>query len=309
MRELSVHALGSSINAFIDNDAPGAVQALATLPRWLARIDATLSRFRKDSELSRLNERRSTVDASDGLIAAVSVALAAARETDGLVTPTVLPALLDAGYACTFEPNDAGVHAAEDRAVGAVPDWRDVELDREAHAIRLPPGVSLDVGGTAKGAWADAAARTLERAGPALVDAGGDVAVSGPRRDGTPWPVGIADPREPEELLEVIAVVSGGVATSGRDYRTWRVRGGRSAHHVIDPRTGAPAQSDVLAATIVGPSALDAEIAAKVVCILGTADGLAYIDARAALAALVVRDDGRVVASRRFGAHVWMEAA
>lgn len=326
MHELSLRALGATIAAFIDGDpsAPRtpsdarARRALARLQPWLERTEASLSRFRPDSELSRLNARGSTVVASTTLLAAVKRALAAARATDGLVTPLVLPALLAAGYGRSFAalapPADdsAAAPAADGPAAADLPrppapvaDFRAVVLDEERAFIRLPPGAGLDLGGTVKGAWADAAARALASAGPALVDAGGDIAVSGPRADGTAWPVGIADPHRPDELLELLAVRAGGVATSGTDVRRWG-RGPARAHHLIDPRTGAPATTDVLAATVVGPSAFAAEVAAKVVCLSGARAGLAFIDDQPGLAALVVRTDGGVQASRRLRSHIWL---
>lgn len=330
MHEHSLRALGATIAAFIDDvpSDPGAPpdaarRALARLAPWLERTEASLSRFRPDSELSRLNARGSTVVASNTLLAAVKRALAAAHASDGLVTPLVLPALLAAGYGRSFVAlaaladgadgaangvadgvADSPASAAAPRSPVPVADFRAVVVDEERAFIRLPPGAGLDLGGTVKGAWADAAARALASAGPALVDAGGDIAVSGPRADGSAWPVGIANPHRPDELVELIALRAGGVATSGTDVRRWG-RGPARAHHLIDPRTGAPATTDVLAATVVGPSAFAAEVAAKVVCLSGARAGLAFIDDQPGLAALVVGTDGRVQASRRLSSHVW----
>lgn len=135
----------------------------------------------------------------------------------------------------------------------------------------------LDLGGIAKGWAADIAAQRLAKAGPALIDAGGDIAVSGPMADGSPWPIAIANPFAPEDSLGLLLLVRGAVATSGRDYRRW-TRGGVEQHHIIDPRTGQPAQTDVLSATIVAPDGPAAEMAAKVALILGSQAGLAWLD-------------------------------
>ncbi|HMK07966.1 MAG TPA: FAD:protein FMN transferase, partial [Anaerolineales bacterium] len=170
--------------------------------------------------------------------------------------------------------------------------------------VRLPAGTRLDLGGIGKGWAADRAVRRLSRTGAALVDAAGDIAVSGPTASGDPWPIGVADPAHAERQLAVLMIGKGGVATSGRDYRRWR-QGGLWAHHIIDPRTGRPAQTDVLSATVVGPSARMAEAAAKAVLILGSREGLGWLEGRPALAGLVVLDDERVLTSRRMKPYLW----
>ena len=129
------------------------------------------------------------------------------------------------------------------------------------------------------------------------MEAGGDIAVSGPRRNGAPWPIGVADPHLPESDLAVLALERGGVATSGRDYRRWR-QDGVWRHHILDPRTGQPAVTEVLSATVVAPSATEAEVAAKAALILGEAAGLAWIEAAPGCAAMLVLDDGRLRHSR-----------
>ncbi|MGQ9903820.1 MAG: FAD:protein FMN transferase [Anaerolineae bacterium] len=126
----------------------------------------------------------------------------------------------------------------------------------------------------AKGWAAQHAAQRLSVAGPALVDAGGDIAVLPADADDEPFVVGIADPRQSDGLLTSITLSTGGVATSGRDYRRWHVEGA-PYHHILDPRTAAPANTDVLTATVIASDALRAEAAAKAALILGSTDGLA----------------------------------
>jgi thiamine biosynthesis lipoprotein len=164
--------------------------------------------------------------------------------------------------------------------------------------------VRLDLGGVAKGWAADQAARRLAEAGPALVDAGGDISVSGPMADGLPWPIAIANPFAPDQSLGLALLARGAVATSGRDYRRW-MRGGLEQHHIIDPRSGQPAQTDILSATIVAPDGPLAEMAAKVALILGSRAGLAWLDARPTLAGLLVLEDGRILRSRRMDAYLY----
>jgi thiamine biosynthesis lipoprotein len=160
------------------------------------------------------------------------------------------------------------------------------------------------LGGIGKGWAADRAVGRLKRQGPALVEAGGDIALSGPRKSGEAWRIAVADPQQPDHDLVHLAVSSGGVATSGKDYRRW-LRAGAWQHHLIDPRTGRPAAGDVWSATVIGPSLLLAETAAKVVVILGADEGLAWIERRPKLAALLVLQDGTRLDSRRLQDYRW----
>src|SRR5439155_9167707 len=125
--------------------------------------------------------------------------------------------------------------------------------------------------------------------------AGGDIAISGPGFPGEGWPIGVEAPVLPEfspdTQLELLRITAGGVATSGRDFRRWR-QGGQWRHHIIDPRTGSPANTDVLAATVVAPSACMAEIGAKVALLLGSVEGLEWLEGRDSMAGLVVLGDG-----------------
>ena len=154
----------------------------------------------------------------------------------------------------------------------------------------------LDFGGVAKGWAADQAAARLAEYAPALVDAGGDIAISGPMVSGDPWPVAVTDPMEPERDLTLLMLRNESVATSGRDYRRW-ARNGEMQHHIIDPRIGRPAETDVLSVTVVAQTASAAEVAAKVALILGSGPGLTWIEAHEQFAAMLVLEDGRILRS------------
>ena len=194
------------------------------------------------------------------------LALAAREQTGGLFDPTVHDAVVAAGYDRSFELLAAdGPPAAPGRCGGAV------EIDGET--IRLAGGTRLDLGGIAKGYAVDRALALLAPAGPALVNAGGDLAVSGGS-----WPVAIAG----TDLT--LALTSGALATSGRDRRHWR-RGEEEQHHLVDPATGRPARTLVLTATVFGPTAAEAEVLAKIAFLTGSVDA----------PHVLVRADGRVV--------------
>lgn len=301
MQSIEFETMGCHARAFVDANGGGARAALDRLPSWFTARERALSRFDPESALARLNASGVAEDVDEVLWDAIDVALRAAAATDGLVTPTILPALEAAGYDRSFERVERGGTGRV--AARAVPDFRAVERDARTRTIRLRPGLRLDLGGTAKGWSADVAASELARFGPALVDLGGDIATSAAR---DAWPIAVDDPRG--ETLDLVLLRRGGIATSGRDFRRWK-RAGVEQHHLVDPRTGAPARTDVVSATVVAACALDAEVAAKRVLLEGSVAGLAWVEAQPELAALVVRDDGHVVRSRCFSLHVWKDVA
>src|SRR6478736_7076075 len=177
-------AMGSQMMALLQSDAPFAGDALAQVPVWFEGWEQQLSRFRPDSELSLLNDSTGRpVQVSAELWEVLRLALAAADETGGLVTPAVLNAMEAAGYDRTFEalgPSEAESGDTIESDPAIIPDWHEIRTDPDDHSVYTPSGIRLDFGGVAKGWAADRAASWLGLAGPALVDAGGDIAVSGP---------------------------------------------------------------------------------------------------------------------------------
>ncbi len=305
MQRLDFRAMGCHMLALIDSDDADATEALTHAPEWFEEWEASLSRFREDSELSALNRAEGKpMRVSETMWQVIDAALCTAQESEGLITPTLLDALQAAGYDRDFDSLErSGGLINRSTEIG---DWRAIERDAETRTVRLPRGMRLDFGGVAKGWAADQAAQRLSTVAPVLIDAGGDIAISGARANGEPWSVGVADPWKPESDLELLMVERGGVATSGRDYRRWQ-RGGKWQHHIIDPRTGAPAETDVLSATVIAPTTQQAEVAAKVALILGSAEGVRWIESRDELAGLLVLENGQIVRSQRMNDFVWSE--
>jgi thiamine biosynthesis lipoprotein len=223
----------------------------------------------------------------------------------------MLNELLAAGYTRSFESGDgrqagdapAQTSTAVRRPPSAVYDWRGIEWSSYNRTVCLPSGVRLDLGGIAKGWAADEAVRRLGSYAAAMVDAGGDITVSGPMSGGGRWPIGMANPLAPDEALEVLMLEGGAVATSGKDYRKWQVNG-EWKHHILDPRTGQPAETDVLSATVIAPTACEAEVAAKIAFIKGSRDGMAWLEDQPQLAGLLVLEDGTVLRSSRVEEYV-----
>lgn len=319
MQRLEFRAMGSRILVVLDLETPNAHDYLGPVPGWFATWEQHLSRFRADSELNQLNQSNGTaVSVSPVLWDVLQQALCAAQQSEGLVTPTLLDALEVAGYDRSFgtwplagatdahlnNANDTQVQSSVTAIAETFLDWHAIECDPVTATVRLPVGMRLDLGGTGKGWAAEQAMQRLAVYGPVLVDAGGDIAVSGCCADGSPWPIGVADPTHPERQLELLLLPDGGVATSGRDYRRWQMNGSWQ-HHILDPRTGRPAVTDLLSATVIAPTVTAAEAAAKVALILGSDAALAWLDARPSLAGLLVREDGDVLYSRRMGEYLW----
>ncbi len=296
MHRREFRAMGSRMLAVIDCDLYPRV--LQDVPAWFEEWEQVLSRFRSDSELSRLNLNAGrSVPVSQTLWDVYRISLEAENLTDGLVSPLVLDALVRAGYDRSFDQLQVN-------NLGPLPDFdttaftsADIVLDPSDRSICLPKRARLDFGGVAKGWAAHQATRRLGRAGPALVDAGGDIAVNGERSNGEAWAIGVADPFRPDSHLEILYLERGGVATSGKDYHRW-VADGVVQHHIINPRTGLPAETDVLTATVVAPTVMQAEAMAKMVIIAGSQAGLARLDADAELAGLLVLEGGQTLYSR-----------
>ena len=305
MRRIEFRAMGSRMLALLDSAAGQADETIARLPAWFEEWEQVLSRFRPGNELDRLNH-------SNGLPMAVSQTLwevlcaaqSAEKFTGGLVAPTILDALVGAGYDRSFDalpPLQTGPSFTAPAWAGppAVIVW-----DAPARSLVLPDSVHLDLGGIAKGWAADQAVRRLSRFGSALVDAGGDIAISGPQIDGQAWPIGIDDPFNIGAHFETLKLVRCGVATSGKDYHRW-LKDGFWQHHIIDPRTGLPADSDVMAATVIAPTAVEAEAAAKAVLILGSQAGLDWLEADSGLAGVLVLENGNRIYSRNMEKYLW----
>ena len=243
--------------------------ASAIVRSQFREIDEVCSRFRPDSELSRLNQRSGTGDVplSSLLAEAIEAALDSALMTGGLVDLTVGKCVEDAGYSVTFRnlPADGPPSQLHVRRVIG---WEALSYDPVARTLRLPTGVGLDLGASAKAWAADRAAETVAgRLGiSVVVSCGGDVAVNGPAPKGG-WPIRVSSDVNADEWQDVV-VFDGGLATSGTTSRRWR-RGGVEMHHIIDPSTGLPDQTPWAMVSVAAATCLEANAAATAALIKG----------------------------------------
>lgn len=299
--EVVFDSMGSQVRLLIgmaEGEAAAAAEIADRERRFVADLEAALSRFRPESELCALNaDPRPTVPASELMRAMVKAGIAAARRSEGLVDPTLLAEIEAAGYVGSREgpgaPLDTALAAAPQRRParpGANAAWRQVEVDDEAGTISRPPGVRIDSGGIGKGLAADLVAARLRGCPRFVVDCGGDVRIGGPAALVDPYDVFVEHPLTGGHAC-VLRLGHGGIATSGLNVRIWQGEDGRFRHHLLDPSTGEPAWTGLIGATALGDTAVEAETLAKAALLAGPAGGRAVL---AELGGLLVHDDGRV---------------
>jgi thiamine biosynthesis lipoprotein len=275
-------------------------------PEWLERardaveevieaFDLACSRFREDSEVRALGAAASGAPSpvSPLLFDAVAAAMRAARLTNGDVDPTIGEALIALGYDRDFAAVGAAGPAREPR-VATVPGWRTVALDQDALTVRIPKGVELDLGATAKALAADRAAAAAHHATGCgvLVSLGGDLAVAGPvPSEG--WRVRVTDDHRGgvDAPGQWIAVRSGGLATSSTTARRWETAFGQ-LHHLVDPASGRPVDSCWRTVSVNAASCLDANIASTA-AIIRSERALRWLESLG-LPSRLVGEDGTV---------------
>ena len=299
MRSHRFRAMGSDVHLLVpDRRARDAARAVE---RLFSQWENVLSRFRPESELSRLNDGAgSPVAVGAILLDAVEASLEAARATGGLFDPTLRHELVRLGYDRSFEEiGDAPAPAGRPRGGGA---WRRIVVDRSAGLVTLPAGSGLDLGGIAKGMAVDASLELLAGIGieAALVSAGGDLAVLGLPSGRRAWGVLVGgDPAGP-----VVPLVRGALATSGTSRRRWR-QGDVVRHHLVDPDTGEPAASGLREVTVAGGTCRIAEAGATAAFVAGPRLGPGLLE-RLGLAGLLVAEDGGQI---RVGRWPWQDLA
>jgi thiamine biosynthesis lipoprotein len=283
---------------------------------WVGAMEERLTRFTDTSELAQLNRSHgSWFHASPELFEILQLARGFYDETDHLFDPAVLDVLEQIGYDKSFEkieqdrPNLPAPTSPpstsppspllKERGVASHHAFSEVQFDPAKHAILLPPGLRLDLGGIAKGWIAERAADKLAAFAEACaVNAGGDMFMVGRPADGGVWRIALEDPRDPEQTLAVLRVGAGAVATSSITRRRWQ-QGDAVRHHLIDPRRGAPAETDWLSVTVVAPRAAAAEVFAKVLLIMGSGGTREMAARQSGIDFIAVDREGRLWGSDR----------
>ena len=279
-------ALGTTVVLRLDTwDRSRRAAGRRAVERELDAIDAAASRFRSDSELSRVNRAAGTwVQIGSLLRDAIALAVRAAQVSGGAVDPTLGRDLVELGYDRDWRELDAAASERDHRARAptgreCLEAWRRVELDDGPPSVRCPRGVLLDLGATAKALAADRAARAAAGAAGAgvLVALGGDIAVRGPA-PAAGWRVHVTDDHRSgaDAPGQTVLIGSGGLATSSTSVRGWSV-GSRRMHHILDPRDGLPVRSRWRTASVAAASCAEANIASTAAIVLGD-DAIRWLD-------------------------------
>jgi thiamine biosynthesis lipoprotein len=272
METVRFRAMNTDILLAAEGRAERLAEGFVQAERFVHASEARFTRFSDESELSALNRSAGRrFEASPDLFSVVALARHFFLLTGGLFNPSILHDLKRVGYDRSID---------QVREQGAAPllnpvrsgersSLNEIELDESNHTVRLPAGMTIDLGGIAKGWIAEQAATLLSRyANACAVNAGGDMFLVGLPEGQEQWPVAMEDPLHPDVLLTSLMVGPGAVATSTVTKRTWQ-QGGKKRHHLIDPRTGEPAVTDWLSVTVIAPHGYEAEVFAKALLIAG----------------------------------------
>ncbi len=298
METFRFRAMNTAILLAVQGEPAGARRGFEMAQQYVEEAERRFTRFSEDSELSQLNRAAgSWFHASADMTFVVSLAKQYVEQTQGLFNPSILPDLERVGYDRSMD-----LIRAEEALLPPVrfgPGPRALPLDRllvnpDENLIFLPHGMRLDLGGIAKGWIAEQAALVLaEHAQACLVDAGGDMFMVGlPEGEGS-WRVDLEDPRNAGWSLTSLNVPPGALTTSSVVKRKW-MQGETSRHHLIDPRTGEPAETDWLCVTVIAPHADMAEVFAKALLIAGPGEAEMLTVNAPEIAYLAVDRDGKI---------------
>ncbi|MGI8752021.1 MAG: FAD:protein FMN transferase [Acidimicrobiales bacterium] len=292
--ELRFRAMGADVHVVVD----GPAQLVDLARRRIDDLDGRWSRFRLDSEISRLNRAGGQLTVlSEPTFDLVRRAMEGHRRTNGAFDPTVLGDVIRAGYDDDFD------NLGPDRCSPPTSPWRRgasaTLLFPVSRAVMLPAGVGFDSGGIGKGLAADLVAAELVHPGAAgaCVNVGGDLRVMGTWAGGPSWPLAIDHPDGGPGLAR-LQVTDGGVATSSTLRRAWTMAGERH-HHLIDPATGRPAATDLVSVSVVAATAWEAEVVAKAGILAGAEWCQAVVEGAGGVA-LAVTASGEVLSSPPF---------
>lgn len=311
MESVEIFAMNTHILLTADGKPDDIVEGFECARDFILRREAQFTRFQDTSELSALNRAAGTwFNASPEFYGLMQEAFTLYLETNGLFNPAVLPALKRAGYDASIEIVRARTDSYRDTndervkqvlVQEAVAPFSEVSFHPAQHAIWMPGGMSIDLGGIAKGWIAEHAAHVLaEYTEACAVNAGGDLFTIGLSRDARCWEIEIEDPNDATQTIAILRAPPGAVATSSVTKRKWK-QNAAEQHHLIDPRTGLPAITDWLSVTVLAPHAFVAEVYAKALLISGPEGVSALTVERGDMEYIAVHRDGTLWGSGRAG--------
>jgi thiamine biosynthesis lipoprotein len=296
-REAAIMGTRIAVELWVDDDARAAAALDAVLDE-MRRVDALMSHYKPESQLSQINQRaaREAVKVDPELVSLIERAGEFSELTGGAFDITYASVGYLYDYRAHTRPTDEQIAAG----LGAV-NWHHVQVDRDALTVRFArEGVRIDLGGIAKGYAVDRAIGILASMGihHASVTAGGDSRIVGDRF-GRPWIIGIRHPDDPERVIARIPMVDAAISTSG-DYERYFDENGQRYHHIIDPHTGRSAGA-VRSVTIIGPDATTTDGLSTSVFVMGPERGIELVEKLGDVDAVIVRADGKVLYSSGLG--------
>ena len=306
IRSIEFRAMNTSV--VLAAEGEGAVPGMYVAKTFIDECEQRFSRFLPGSELSYLNRSAGDwLQISDELMDMLQLSMKYHVETNGIFDPSILSDLKQIGYDRSMDEiraNGVSTFAHTSNRTSR-PDFHEISFDLAESRVRLPRGMEIDLGGIAKGWIVEKAAQLLHKYVDVCgVSAGGDILLIGHPQDGMGWNVYLEDPRSPTETLTQLQVLSGAVATSSIMKRTWS-QGEKVRHHLIDPRTGEPANTDWLSVTVISPSVVTAEVYAKAILIAGEEELPRLLNGKQDLAFITVDPDGNLSGSSDYKEYIY----
>lgn len=272
METVQFRAMNTDIQMVAEGKPDQLVEGFERARQFIHESEARFSRFLDTSELSALNRSSGKwFQASADLFEVIQLSCRFFHATRGLFDPSILPDLRRVGYDRSMDllRREGASPLLETILAGERASFSEIDLDEANLKIHLPEGMAIDLGGIAKGWIAEQAAVILSGyTSLCAVNAGGDMYLKGLPEGGTHWPVQLEDPFEPDHNLALLQVKPGGVATSAVTRRVWK-QGELNRHHLIDPRSGEPAETDWVSVTVMSQHTYEAEVLAKALLISG----------------------------------------
>jgi FAD:protein FMN transferase len=276
MKYHEFRAMSTDILLAAEGEDDAVETGFARAHQFIEESEKRFTRFSDTSELSQLNRSAGEwFNASPDMMAVMTEAVWLHHQTRGLFDPAILNALEQAGYDRTIDEvrKQGGREAKVNTKISSPAQFSDIILDPDEQKIWMPAGLRIDLGGIAKGWIAERAAGLLSASSKAcIVNAGGDAFMIGLPEGETSWEVTLEDPNQAGLGLVILNLQPGAVATSAITKRRWQQPSGKTQHHLIDPRTQKPAETDWLSVTVMAPHAIEAEVFAKCLLMGGSSE-------------------------------------
>ena len=306
IRSIEFRAMNTSV--MLAAEGEGAIPGMYAAKSFFDECEQRFSRFLPGSELTELNHSAGDwLQISKELMEMLQLSMKYHNETHGIFDPSILTDLKQAGYDRSMDEiraNGASLASSVSKR-SSRPAFAEVSFDPAENRVRLPYGLEIDLGGIAKGWIVEKAAELLHRYTDICgVSAGGDILFIGSPLDGMDWDVYLEDPRSSVDMLAQLHIPAGAVATSSIMKRTWS-QGEKVRHHLIDPRTGEPAQTDWLSVTAISPNIITADVYSKAILIAGAQELPVLLNAKPNLTFIAVDPEGNLSGSANYKEYIY----